>query len=266
MLLWRIGANVIPTGENLQRRIQHIDPTCNFCNTKVESNIHLFLECHFARALWTIISWDIRIDTAPLTSGEDIIKLIVNPPNAPIPTNEQWIVTLNMALIIDEIWNSRNLKLFQQEQANLLNAKHHVQARFQEISKVFASTIYPTSRSCSTSWSLPSPDHIKINVNATLNSSKTALAVVAQNHHGKVLFVWGKVHQLCPPLQVEALALLWVVHLAIQNHWCFVMFEEDSKICIDALDHPVQTPRWTLNTIISNIRNLSSYFSSCNFC
>ena len=126
-------------------------PTCNLCNAEVESSIHLFLKCHFAKALWTITSWGIRIDTAPLTSGEDIIKLIINPPNAPILSNEQWTVTLDMALIIDEIWNSRNLKLFQQEQANLLNAKHHVQARFQEISKVFAPTIHPTPRSCSTS-------------------------------------------------------------------------------------------------------------------
>ncbi|KAL0013274.1 hypothetical protein SO802_000343 [Lithocarpus litseifolius] len=197
----------------------------------------------FARALWAVVGWGIRIDIAPLTSSENILKLIINPPDAPIPANEQWIVTLNMALIMDEIWNSRNRKLFKQDQTNLINAK----------------------RSCSTSWSPPSPNHIKINVDAALNSSKSALAVVARNHLGKALFVWGKVHQLCPPLQAKALALLWAAHLTIQNRWYSVMFEGDSKICFDALNHPNQTPRWSVDTLVSNICSLSSCFSSCKF-
>ena len=61
--------------------------------------------------------------------------------------NEQWIVTLNMALILDEIWNSRNRKLFKQEQADLIKAKHRVQIRFLEISKVFAPTRPPPPQS-----------------------------------------------------------------------------------------------------------------------
>ena len=69
MLLWRIEANVIPTRENLQRRIQHIDSACIFFNAEVESSIHLFLECHFAKALRAVVGWGIKIDIAPLTSG-----------------------------------------------------------------------------------------------------------------------------------------------------------------------------------------------------
>ena len=61
--------------------------------------------------------------------------------------NGQWIVTLNMALILDEIWNSRNRKLFKQEQADLIKAKHRVQIRFLEISKVFAPTRPPPPQS-----------------------------------------------------------------------------------------------------------------------
>ena len=143
MFLWRIRANVIPTRVNLQQKMQHIDLACSFCNNEVESSTHLFLDCQFASALWAVVGWGIRFDTVTFTSGEDLLKLIINPPNAPIPTNEQWIVTLNMALILDEIWNSRNRKLFKQEQADLIKAKHRVQIRFLEISKVFALTRPP---------------------------------------------------------------------------------------------------------------------------
>nr|POF07495.1 hypothetical protein CFP56_20185 [Quercus suber] len=109
-------------------------------------------------------------------------------------------------------------------------------------------------------------NHIKINVDAALSSSKSTLAIVARNHLGEVLFVWDKGHHLCHPLYAEALALLWVVQIAIQNRWCFVIFEEDAKICFVALNHLKLVPNWNLNTIISNIRSLSFGFSSCLFC
>ena len=77
---------------------------------EVENCVPLFLECHFARALWTTSGWGLRINVASLISGEDILKLILNPPNAPIPTQERWTISL-----VDKIWKARNLQLFHQE-------------------------------------------------------------------------------------------------------------------------------------------------------
>ena len=72
-------------------------------------------------------------------------------------------------------------------------------------------------------------------------------------------------NQLCSLLQAEAMALLWAVHLAIQNRWYSVIFEGDSKICIDALNYSDWTPNWSIDTIICNIHSFSSYFTSCSF-
>lgn len=124
----------------------------------------------------------------------------------------------------------------------------------------------PPSRDHALTTRSPPPlDYIKINVDAALTSSKSALAVVARNHLGEVLFIWGKENQLCSPLQVEAMALLWAVHLVIQNCWYSVMFEGDSKICFDALNHSDQTTNWSIDTIICNICSFSSCFTSCSF-
>ena len=94
-----------------------------------------------------------------------------------------------MAIIIDEIWKTRNHILFQEGKADLAKAKLNMVARFLEISKVYSPITHPSSDPFSTSWfPLPS-DCIKINVDVVLNSSKFALAVVARNHHGDVLFM-----------------------------------------------------------------------------
>lgn len=112
MLIWRIGINAIPTRANLQRRLQHVDLTCILCNSGNETSIHLFFECHFARTLWSSACWGFRIDASLLNSNEDIIKLIMASPNSPMPIREQWTISLNMAIIIDKIWKTRNLMLF----------------------------------------------------------------------------------------------------------------------------------------------------------
>ena len=104
---------------------------------------------------------------------------------------------------------------------------------------------------------------VKINVDVALNSSRSALAIVARNHHGEVIYVWGKRHQICIPAQTEAEALLWVVHLAIQERWNFVIFEGDAKNCFDAITCSEHIPDWLTSTTISNICCLSSCLSVC---
>ena len=143
MLIWRIGINDIPTRANLQRRLQHVDPTCILCNLGDETSIHLFFECHFTRTLWASACWGLRIDASLLNSNEDIIKLIMAPPNSPMPIQEQWTISFNMAIIIDEIWKTRNLMLFQEGKADPIKARQHIQAKFLEITKVFSPAIQP---------------------------------------------------------------------------------------------------------------------------
>lgn len=117
-------------------------PSCILCNAEVERSSHLFFECHFARALWTNSGWGLRINSDLLNPGEDILKLILNPPNALVPANECWTISLNMALIIEEIWKARNLKLFQHDQPILSKAMMNVNAKFLELSKVYSPLIH----------------------------------------------------------------------------------------------------------------------------
>ena len=116
-----------------------------------------------------------------------------------------------MALIIDEIWRTRNLIQFQDGMADIHLSKKNVQTRFLEYSRVFSvtralPTIQPTPV-----WTPPLLGWIKLNVDATLNSSKYTLAVVARDHQGEVLYIWGSCLHSCSPSQAEATSILWDV-------------------------------------------------------
>ena len=170
-----------------------------------------------------------------------------------------------MAIIIDEIWRTRNLIQFQEGNANIHKSKQIVLSRFVELSKTFSVLNTTPFVQPSPEWTPPSLGWIKLNVDAALNNSRSALAVVARNYAGEILFIWGSGYHLCAPSQPEAVATLWAVHLAIQEHWKSIIIEGDAQVCFNALSSPDFAPDWSISTSVSNIFSLLPYFVSCKF-
>ena len=51
MLLWRIRSNMLPTKNNLAKRIGTSDPNCVFCGREPEIATQLFFHCQVARLI-----------------------------------------------------------------------------------------------------------------------------------------------------------------------------------------------------------------------
>ena len=103
MLIWRISVNAMLTKANLQVRLNHVDASCLLCNAEKEDSELIFFRCPFARALWSTACWGLQVDNVILTSAKDIVSFIMEPLASLIPSHESWSVSLNMALVIDEI-------------------------------------------------------------------------------------------------------------------------------------------------------------------
>lgn len=53
---WRLANGRLPTRVNLDRRGIHLDSTrCPCCDQDLETETHIFLNCHVAADLWTFI-------------------------------------------------------------------------------------------------------------------------------------------------------------------------------------------------------------------
>ena len=108
MFQWRIAANVLPTEENLMSRLGIHDPGCALCSQEVESASHLFFRCPTAKAIWFAACWGFKSEELQLANSSDITKIILEPPDSLCQAHDLWLVSLKMALTLEEIWYIRN--------------------------------------------------------------------------------------------------------------------------------------------------------------
>ena len=113
MFLWRVAANTLPTRENLMSRMDITEPWYVLCNQKVESTSHLFFKCPATKALWFATCWGFRSEKVHLALSCDIIKLILEPSETFCQAHDLWLVSLKMALTLEEIWCIHNAVIHQ---------------------------------------------------------------------------------------------------------------------------------------------------------
>ena len=50
--LWRVCSHCLPTKDRLIQRKLNVDPTCPVCATEMETSLHVFTQCRFAKNYW----------------------------------------------------------------------------------------------------------------------------------------------------------------------------------------------------------------------
>ena len=136
MHLWRIGVNSIPTKENLLTRLHVSDTNCLFCKDSIEFSSHLFFNCLAFRSFWFAVCWGLRIENLAISQPQDIIKLILNPPNFPCENVDNGQISLRLAFTIEEIWMARNRSLHQNCVWDVSSSIRLVQTRCHEFSTI----------------------------------------------------------------------------------------------------------------------------------
>ena len=261
MFLWRLGVNVFPTRENLSKRIHVADPSCLFYRDNLETPYHLFIKCNASRALWFSACQGFRSEDVVISHPEDIVKIILNPPKFLGNNTDVKKVYLNMALILEEIWLSRNRMLHRNCSWDLAATIHSIHSRFHECSLSLYTPTTPKTPTTQHLWT-PSPlGWIKINVDAIVSANLASIAVVSRNHSGTPIKIWARTIKKTTPLQAKTEALHWVVQLAKIEDWRYVIFKGNAKQFFDAINSPNIPYSWSIHTTISNIRNLASLFT-----
>uniref|UniRef100_A0A2N9HCG5 protein-disulfide reductase n=1 Tax=Fagus sylvatica TaxID=28930 RepID=A0A2N9HCG5_FAGSY len=234
MFLWRISSNLLPTKDNLDRFIDAEDQLCPLCEIEQESIVHIFLHCPVAKALWFGSCWGIRSTSLPINSGAQAYKLrnqIVFEKKG--PSFEELLRILSTSLL--EHWNARKTK----------------------------NPPYNNRSICV--WSKPTYGQIKLNCDAAVGPNHAAIAVVARDWRGSLVFSLSKKVYTNVPVQAEAEALRWSIYLAMDKFFSNVVFESDSQICIRAISQVDTSPPWRIQGLISDIKARTQNFPSATF-
>ena len=169
MFLWRVAVNTLPTWENLMCCMDIPDPSYVLCNQGVESAIHLFSRCQAAKAFWFAACWGFRLDIGQFSSSSDIIRAILDPPSALCQSQDLWRVTLNMALMLEEIWHTRNEVLHLASPADINAACLRINSKFKEYSRILSPCETRHLSKDSIKWAPPPAGTIKLNVYAAIS-------------------------------------------------------------------------------------------------
>ena len=171
-----------------------------------------------------------------------------------------------MVFTLEEIWHTRTAMLHLKGSTNLQASIDNIGARLKECSLVFSHPEAHMSAHSNVRWSPPSIGTIKLNVNATIFLSNTALAVVVRNEHGAMLKVWAKIMPKFSPLVAEIEAILWALQLAKGELWSNIFVESDSKNNIDTILDNMDCSLWTISALVFDICFLAKSFVLCLFC
>ena len=83
-----------------------------------------------------------------------------------------------------------------------------------------------------------------------MGPNHVAIAVVARNWRGSLVFSLSKKVYTNVPVQAEAEALRWSVYLAMDKFFSNIVFESNSQICIRAISQVDTSPPWRIQGLI----------------
>ncbi|KAF4378825.1 hypothetical protein F8388_006276 [Cannabis sativa] len=133
MMLWRVCANVLPTGDIFSPPVSN---NCCFCGSPRESPIHLFARCSFASALWFGSPFPVRIDSI---QDDNIAGLLVNLCNG-VEEELRCKMLCCFAILFDTIWNTRNRIAHERNVSwSVDQARREIHNRFSEFSAALVS-------------------------------------------------------------------------------------------------------------------------------
>ena len=189
----------------------------------------------------------------------------MEPPPTLCQVQDMWLVSLNMAFTLEEIWCTRNAVIHLKGTIDLQASISRVWTKLNECAKVFFIPQAPLAEQPVVHWSPPPLGYIKLNVDAAISQNNSALAVIARDAHGFVLKAWSKILPKKSPLSAETEAILWALQLAKSEAWSEIILESDSKNSIDAIMDCTSCPLWSMSSLVSDICFLAKSFGSCLF-
>lgn len=180
--LWRACKGSLATNHERFRRHLTQSPLCNRCQREEETTCHALLDCEANKAVWDNHPGRLLLSTAPRTSFQELFSWLVD--------NASRDCLILIATAMWASWFARNKMIFEESPNKVVNAVVSFTNMVREYNDYASKVFIPCQLSIlvPTHWSPPSPNWIKINVDAHIpNGMDRGLGVVCRDDQGNLV-------------------------------------------------------------------------------
>ncbi|XP_033133982.1 uncharacterized protein LOC117127522 [Brassica rapa] len=245
--LWSVLRDALPLGENLQRRGISSDVRCPRCK-EIESPIHIFFMCPFAKEVWANIPLKEAVHIAATDNFSTAMirfrSSVCLPPTGVTTTVFLWVST--RGLVLAREWGGA--------QSKVPKLTSHPQTHLRSL----------PDRTVETELVLPNTTTIKTDAAWDSNRCRAGLAWIAWNGEGREIKKGSSVQDhVSSPLAAEALAVREGLRLAGNLEISNLRIYSDNLTLIGAINNKKQ--RKEILGIVKDIHLLASAFVSISF-
>ncbi|KAL4271646.1 hypothetical protein GQ457_13G013030 [Hibiscus cannabinus] len=261
--IWKACHNVVPSNENLARRHHSRTSSCLRCGDPNKSLEHILFLCPLSQAIWRASAFHYSPSLQGFRSFDQWWQDI----RAMFPVGDPFSYDSLMAWTVWGIWKARNAWIFEGSRENLIHIWNCIFKEFGEFQHHHVLNRSNSSPSRDPSiWSPPPPNFIKVNCDASFNSSRklAGIAAIARNCHGDIVDgINAQVHS-SSAFVAECLALRLGSSLIRQHSWQHVQVEYDCKLAIDMINCQ-SIDSWDVKAVLSDIRLSVELLSNVTF-
>ncbi|KAM6551450.1 hypothetical protein CsatB_001258 [Cannabis sativa] len=258
MLWWKILANGLTTKDRLSLFIPSIDSSCSLCRGEMETSMHLFWSCNFARAVWFGCCWQFRTTTNHFDCWESWLDWFSVEPHRPQS------IQLNLflggaAVIFESIWRERNNISHGGSATPIGSILQHINTRIGEILEDLRPQVAELK-----AWLPPPPGWVMCNSDVSISNSQAAGAVVFRNEAGVFINCITFRLTVCDPLLVETMAICKGAEEAIKQGFRKVIFQSDCCNSVSALKAKMQdigSLNFNIQELVLNFNRLKDSFT-----
>ncbi|XP_073024431.1 uncharacterized protein [Primulina eburnea] len=234
--LWRAARDFLPCRLKLQSRNIQVPSCCVICESGLENNWHVFIDCPYAKECWKIAKLD---------------RLVMNCAKEAVSFTHWLFESLNkfpkaaltvLSATLWSIWRYRNEKLWNgvsRPPQITVSLGHDMVWNWTQTHKTYTRGQAPSSRrDTDDRWTKPLDPYVKCNVDAAMFHEHQAVGfgAVVRDSTGEFMVSKTSVkYGMCDVKEAEALALFdaiaWTISVELQD----IIFETDSLTVLKAI-------------------------------
>ena len=160
---------------------------------------------------------------------------------------------------MDFVWSLRNKVVREDYKLSMEELGRGVMRKFREHWMIMNqdSSCSSSPSSEDTHWVRPDNGVIKLNFDAAIVLNDSAVAVVARNWRGRLVFAVSSRVDTNIPVQAEAEAIRLAAITALKHNIPLAIFESDSKVCVQSLNSSILVVPWRIANVVTESKAIA---------